>query len=46
MARIMPALKTYNNVRALRQPIYDLTFTFIAPLRTDDNYVAHEISPF
>ena len=41
MACIVTALKTRDHVSAFRQPVYNLTFSFVAPLSADDNYVGH-----
>ncbi len=42
VARIVPALIACDDVEALGQQIDDLAFSFIAPLRTDDNdYISH-----
>jgi hypothetical protein len=37
MARIMPPLIPRHHVRALRQEIYDLAFSFVAPLGADNH---------
>ena len=41
MAGVVSTLKTYNDVGTLRQPIDDLPFALVAPLRTDDHDVCH-----
>ena len=41
MACIVPTLKTADDIRARRQPIDDLTFTFITPLGADNNDIRY-----
>ena len=41
VACIVTALKPHNHIRPLAQPIDDLTFTFVAPLRAYDHHICH-----
>src|SRR5215211_5694578 len=46
MARVVSALETHDALGMIGQPVDDLAFTFIAPLRADDDYVlAHMAQP-
>jgi len=38
------ALKAHNHVGALREPVNNLTLTFVAPLGAHDSYVSHKFS--
>jgi hypothetical protein len=44
MPGIMAALETNHDVRLLGQPVDDLAFAFVAPLRADNHHVRHEIT--
>ena len=46
MARVMPTLKTCNDIRPLTQSIDNLAFTFVAPLSANNNHVRHAFRPF
>jgi hypothetical protein len=39
MTGVVSALKADNTLSAFAQPIDDLAFAFIAPLRTDNDYI-------
>jgi hypothetical protein len=39
--RVVTTLKPRNHIGALRQPINNLAFTFVAPLRADDYHICH-----
>ena len=41
MAGVVAALEAHDDVGALRQPVDDLAFTLVAPLRADDYDVRH-----
>ena len=41
MAGVVPALKAHHDVGLLGQPIDDLAFAFVAPLRADDHHIRH-----
>ncbi len=41
MASIVSALKAHHYIGTLRQPIHNLAFTFVAPLRPDDHNICH-----
>jgi hypothetical protein len=45
VARIVAALKAGNDIGPLGQPIHDLAFAFVAPLRADNHHICHSISP-
>src|SRR5262249_40183789 len=45
MAGIVSALKANHYVGLLREPVDDLAFSFVAPLRADDHYIRHRIAP-
>jgi hypothetical protein len=40
MAGVVAALETHNGPGALRQPVNQLAFAFIAPLGSNDDYVS------
>ena len=42
VAGIMPALEAHHDIGALRQPVDDLAFPLVPPLRADDYDVGHE----
>jgi hypothetical protein len=42
VAGIVAALEAHHHIGALGQPVDDLAFALVAPLRPDDNYVGHE----
>ena len=42
---VVPALKAHDHVRPAREPVDDLALALVAPLRTDDRYVAQVESP-
>ena len=42
VAGIMAALKSYDYVSAVAEPVNDFTFTFVTPLGTDNNDSGHE----
>jgi hypothetical protein len=41
----MAALKADDDIGALRQPVDDLALAFVAPLRSDDDYICHSGNP-
>ncbi len=41
VARVMPPLKTHNNIRALGQPVNDLALALVTPLGTNYRNVRH-----
>ena len=41
MTGVMAALEAHDHVGALRQPIDDLAFAFVAPLGADHNHIGH-----
>jgi hypothetical protein len=41
----MPALKADNGIGAFRQPVDNLAFTLVAPLRANYGYIRHQIFP-
>jgi hypothetical protein len=41
MAGIVTALESNDDIRPFGKPIDDLAFAFVAPLRTDDDYIRH-----
>ena len=41
MARIVPALKARNHIRALGKPVHNLAFALVAPLCADNHYICH-----
>ena len=45
VAGIVAALEAHDHVRPAREPVDNLAFAFIAPLRADDRYVAQVESP-
>ena len=45
VARVMTALKPRDHIGAFRQPIHDLAFAFVTPLRADNHHIRH-IGPF
>jgi hypothetical protein len=42
VAGIVAALEAHHHVGAFRQPVDNLAFSLVTPLRPDDNYVGHE----
>ena len=44
VAGIVPALEADHAAGLLGQPIHNLAFAFVAPLRTDDHYVLCHIN--
>src|SRR5258707_9758539 len=44
MSRIMAALKADDDVGLLGEPVDDLAFAFVAPLRTNHDHIGHEVS--
>ena len=42
VAGIVTALETHDDIGALGQPVDDLAFSLVTPLRPDDNYVGHD----
>ena len=42
MSGIVSPLRSSNYVKLLREKVNDLPFSFISPLRTDDDYVWHD----
>ena len=45
MTGVVTALEAYHHVGALRQPVDDLAFSFVAPLRADDHHIGHAKFP-
>jgi len=41
MTRIVPALETHNNIRAIGEPVDNLAFAFITPLGAHNNNITH-----
>ena len=41
VAGIVAALETHHDIGALGQPVDDLAFALIAPLRADDHHIGH-----
>ncbi len=40
----MAALEADHDIGLFGQPIDDLAFAFVAPLRSDDNYIRHSVT--
>ncbi|MNT45802.1 hypothetical protein D3C72_1824030 [compost metagenome] len=45
MAGVVTALKAHDDIRAFREPIYNLAFAFITPLGSDHHDIRHNSLP-
>ena len=45
VARIVTTLKARDHVSPFAQPVYDLSFSFVAPLCADHHYIRHFRNP-
>jgi hypothetical protein len=44
VARVMAALEAHYSLGMIREPVYDFTLAFVAPLGSDDYYILSHIS--